>query len=176
MASVYPDGSSKAQEALGAGADQGRPSDLPPPYVSSYPDQGTSKAFDSGAGFYQGPPGHPGYPPHVSAGYTSVPTGPGMIPADAILITQAPPQIIIQRESFVKQIVLSCVVFWLCCWPLGLVAFILALLANSRSSGPDEQSANDAHQLGVHSFRTSIAGLIIGTILITILIILNVVG
>jgi len=75
------------------------------------------------------------------------------------------------QRSYCGQIALSCFVFWCCCWPLGLVAFILAMVANnSRDTGHDQE----AKKLGKASWIASISGIIIGTILIFIFIIVYV--
>jgi len=75
------------------------------------------------------------------------------------------------HKSYCGQIALSCFVFWCCCWVLGLIAFILAMIANnSRTSGRHEEAA----PLAKASLYTSIAGIIIGIIIIAIVIIVHV--
>ena len=65
---------------------------------------------------------HPGQP-------LSVPVDPA---APYVQYTESPgPTVVVQQivqpsPSMVGAIVFSCIVTWLCCWPLGLIAFILA--------------------------------------------------
>lgn len=150
---------------------------LPPPYAEgtggwNYGQMPSASATN--AGYNQPAPGYPGYP---QAGYSNIPVMPVSSYHDDPMHIPASPEAIVvlrERESFTKQIVLSCLVFWLCCWPLGLTAFILAMIANSKSKAADEFSATEAHQLGKHSFRTSIAGVILGIIFLIIFIALKV--
>jgi len=146
----------------------------PQPYPNQqhpgyYPTDPHGKPADPAVGYWH--PQQPGYTgvPQSDPGYAGPPGQPGVV-----FIQQKGPQVIMrERESFVKQIVLSCVVTWCCCWPMGLIAFILAMIANSKANATDEASAKRAHCLGVHSFRLSIAGLVLGVILIVTYIILQ---
>jgi len=142
-----------------------------PTHPGQYPPQAYGKPADPAVGYWH--PQQPGYTGVPQSDRSSgVPGQPGVV-----IIPQKGQQMMVmrERESFVKHIVLSCVVSWCCCWPLGLVAFILAMVANSRANLTDEQSVKSAHELGVHSIRTSIAGIILGVILIVTYVILQVV-
>jgi len=76
-----------------------------------------------------------------------------------------------QRPSFTLHIVLSCFVFWCCGCLFGLIAFILAMVANSQSA---EGRVQEARPLGKASIGVSIAGIVIGIICTIIIIVVNV--
>jgi len=71
------------------------------------------------------------------------------------------------QKSYAGYIILSCCVFWCCCWIMGLVAFVLAVLASSHSSNG---RTSKAQSLGKASLWTSIAGAVIGTIIIVVVV------
>jgi hypothetical protein len=125
------------------------------------------------------PPGaYPAYPPAYVApmyptsqpgyGYDQTPShqpsAPSTPHAQTIIIGQ-PGSIYQQgyRESFTGQIVLSCVTTWLCCWILGLIAFCLALTAQSSASAGN---ATEARKFGRASYILSIIGIIVGIVLL----------
>lgn len=70
----------------------------------------------------------------------------------------------------IGAIVLSCFVFWCCGCLGGLIAFILALVGQSKSSDGKVQSAI---QLRNASYGVSIAGIVIGIIIIILLFVLR---
>jgi len=175
--SSQPEFPTKACEAAGVSPSAPLPSAPPPysiqPYPGHYNTDPYGKPSGPSVGYWQ--PQQLGYTglPHTEILLTRVPISQGV--PTAVLVPHNAEQIVIvrERESFVKQIILSCVVFWVCCWPLGLVALILAIMANGSARATDEASATKAHRLGVHSCRTSIAGLVIGVIIIIVYIILK---
>jgi uncharacterized membrane protein len=77
--------------------------------------------------------------------------------------TAAPVQLV---ESFVGQIVIACLVLWLCSCLFGLVGFILAMVASDKA-GSDPTTAN---KLGKASYGVSISGIIVGIIVIAIVV------
>jgi threonine/homoserine/homoserine lactone efflux protein len=77
------------------------------------------------------------------------------------IVTQGPVTVQQQQQSFVGHIILSCFVSWCCCCPLGLTAFILALVAQSSSLN----SYAEGHRFGRFSIGFSIAGIIVGVII-----------
>jgi len=77
----------------------------------------------------------------------------------ATVIVQSPP-----LESYVGYIVFGCLVFW-CCNPLfGLIAFILAIVADNTKHG----DRIGARRLGKASLWLSITGIIVTCIIIAI--------
>jgi energy-coupling factor transporter transmembrane protein EcfT len=73
--------------------------------------------------------------------------------------------------SYCGLIALSCFVFWCCGWVFGLIAFILALVGQSQESSGQVLGGRG---LAKGSFWVSIAGIIVGTILIVLIIIVMV--
>jgi cytochrome bd-type quinol oxidase subunit 2 len=76
-----------------------------------------------------------------------------------------------QRQSFTLHIVLSCFTAWCCTCPCGLVAFILALVANDKAS---KGRSEEARTFGKASIGVSIAGIVIGIILIIVIVVVRV--
>jgi len=68
-------------------------------------------------------------------------------------------------ESYAMQLGLSCFVIWCCLWPIGLVAFVLAMKASSKSPTNPEK----ARGYGKASLVCSIAGIIGGIVLLATL-------
>lgn len=79
-------------------------------------------------------------------------------------------------QSFTGHIVLSCIVFWCCGIVLGVVAFILAVLAQSYSTSLNIKDRETARQLGKASIIFSVLGMVIGVILIVLIVSLSVNG
>jgi len=75
------------------------------------------------------------------------------------------------KQSYVPHIVFSCFVFCCCGWILGLIAFILALIASDYSG---KGRTREAQSMGKASLGVSIAGVIVGTILLIVVIALHV--
>lgn len=141
----------------------------PPPYPtekSGYPDA-------------QQPPPMMNYP----AGYQPVPTGPpqggvyyapqpgqmGQPQQPQVYVTQ-PPVIIATTQppqSFVLHICLACFTLWCCGCVIGLIAFIVAMIAQSSSTS----DRNSARTLGRVSLGLSIFGIVIGTICLIVFIV-----
>jgi len=69
------------------------------------------------------------------------------------------------HRSYGTQMALACVVFWCCGWLFGLVAFILAVMANNSDRDGNEP---EAVTLGKASMWVSVAGIVIGFIVIAI--------
>lgn len=70
--------------------------------------------------------------------------------------------------SYCGLISLSCFVFCCCGWVFGLIAFILALVGQNQEKGGQ---VKEGRSLAKASFWVSIAGVIVGAILTTIIII-----
>lgn len=116
----------------------------------------------SGAPRYaQPPPQQQQYPAQGGAYYGQLPQQqqPGVI------VVMAPPV-----ESYAGHIVLSCVTLWCCCCPLGLVAFIVSMLAYDRARDQPES----ARSLGRAAMILSIVGIVIGVLAVVIYIVVHV--
>lgn len=72
--------------------------------------------------------------------------------------TAGPPQ------SFVGHIILACFTFWCCGWVFGLVAFILAIVAQDKA----HSDAVGARSLGRSSVILSVVGIVVGIVVIII--------
>lgn len=115
------------------------------------------------------PPQSPGY---VQEPYTSG-QNPVVLTAGVLHEAQIVQQYR-QPESYCGTTILSCVVFWFCCFPLGLAAFVLAMMATGKAEFRDDYSAAEAKRLGKWSIWLSISGIICGIIIIVIAVTYNV--
>jgi len=141
----------------------------PPPYSEKNNDGSAGHSPYAGqqaTAYGQQPGGYEQQPvgigqPYSQQQYVAAPHG---NPTHVVVAT-AQPQIILTNhyKSYAGQIILSCCVFWCCCWPLGLVGFILAMIA---SSSQDSQRPHEAERLGKFSYGFSIAGIILGVIIV----------
>jgi len=82
-------------------------------------------------------------------------------PTTVIVEQPAPSAHVERRRTFVGQIVTSCLVTWCCCILFGGIAFILAMVANSRSANGKSE---EAKKMGRASCWMSVAGMVIGFI------------
>jgi hypothetical protein len=87
----------------------------------------------------------------------------GQQPQPTVVVVQSAPA----PQSFVCHYVLSCFVFWCCGWVFGLVAFILAVIAQGKAT----QDAHSANQLGKASIAVSIIGIVVFVIIMIIVIV-----
>jgi hypothetical protein len=114
-------------------------------------------------GGYQQVPAGP--PPQGGVYYA--PQGPGGQQPQQFVVTQAPVVVVAEpRQNFCLHITLACFTFWCCGCLFGLVAFILAVVAQSSTS--DQKSART---LGRISIALSIVGIVLGTIFLIIFIV-----
>lgn len=139
---------------------------------NQYPSQPVGQPYPP-PGYGQPQPGYtyPSCPPYNAAVQSNAPTsehqqqqvvyvgGQPQGPTP-VYITQAPPVV-----SMVGAIVLSCFVFWLCGMVLGGIAFILAVVGYSSAASGDTRGAL---QLRNASYGLSIAGIVIGVIIIAV--------
>jgi len=79
------------------------------------------------------------------------------------------PVLVAGKKTYIVHIVLSCCVFWCCFALFGLIAFVLALLANKHSAKGD---IPQAEKMGKVSLGFSIVGIVLGIVVIILIVVL----
>jgi len=130
--------------------------------------QGQPAGYGATAGGYNQQPVGYAQPPYGQQSYPVVhQNNPAVVMVSSTGQPYAVPADTHVYKSYGGQIALACFVFWCCGWLLGLIAFILAMMASSSANSGQHQ---EAENLGKASCWVSIAGVIIGTIVIAIII------
>jgi hypothetical protein len=108
-------------------------------------------------------------PPPVPSGRSVVVnTAPPAVTSNVVVVNTAEPRIVNQSvplvQSFSTHICIACLTFWCCGVVFGLIAFILAVLAQGHSTSLNESDRRTAHLLGKWSIGISLAGVLVGII------------
>jgi len=111
------------------------------------------------------PPAYPASGPQV---HVQQPGYPGAVPGannTTVVMMQSMPS---ERISLTGHIIFSCFVFWCCGWMFGLIAFILAMVAQDRSNAGDVEGARS---MGKASLIVSVVGVIVGVVALIVIIV-----
>lgn len=79
-------------------------------------------------------------------------------------------------QSFLPHIMLACFTCWCCGFILGIVAFAAAVSAQEKSTSPDPEERSYARHLAVVSLVVSITGIVLGTGVYVVLILMYIHG
>lgn len=113
------------------------------------------------------------YNKHVHQGGPTVSAAPAAPQQNVIVVTDvAPPNVVYNPYpvAMTTAFVLSCVVFWCFGWLFGAIAFILAVMGSDSSTRGD---VIGALRLRNASYGVSIAGIVVGIVVITVVVVVN---